>query len=182
MAQAKSEFAGPAVELDAENLFLLGKYPEPAKVYCVAVEPGRRTRTRRLNFAFRLGQCAYHGGDYARAVEILQPIVGEPEGGGRTRRSAGRFSCWATRCCSRRSTPKPPPPCQVRAGRPKADKQEAQFKLGLAQLNADQRPPPSRTSAAAAGRRTRLDDAGDVRVGPVGLQAEAAAARQGGGA
>jgi TolA-binding protein len=132
VAGAKSEFAGPATELDAEDLFLLGKYPEAGKLFDGLVDVTKDVDKKRT-FTFRLGQCAYHGGDYARAVQVLGPLSEDPAVAQSATLSRAIFllgdallqqdkNAEASAALAR----------YVPIAR--SDKQEAQFKLGLAQL------------------------------------------------
>lgn len=71
IAQGKT-FAAPAADLDAENLFLMGKYAEAAKAYKTLAP---KDDDRKLRVALRLGQCSYLLGDYAAAIELLRPVA-----------------------------------------------------------------------------------------------------------
>ena len=72
------EIASANSELDAENLFLLNKYPEAQKQFAALVD-ATRDDARRLRFTFRLGQCEYFAGNYPRAVKILQLLASDPK-------------------------------------------------------------------------------------------------------
>jgi TolA-binding protein len=72
-----SEFTGAALELDAENLFLLAKYTEACNVFAALAEDTKDEK-RRLGLSVRMGQCAYFAGDYSRAVELLGPLAKDP--------------------------------------------------------------------------------------------------------
>lgn len=72
------QFAAAAAELDAENLFLLGKFPDAGKSYATLLEAAK-DGGRRDRFTFRLGQCAYSQNDFARAVDLLRPLAGKPK-------------------------------------------------------------------------------------------------------
>ena len=73
-AQTKLPIAPAAAELTAENLFLMGKYPEAAKAF-EALARGADDEGRKLRIAFRLSQCAYFAGDYARAITLAEPLA-----------------------------------------------------------------------------------------------------------
>jgi len=73
-AQSKLAIAPAAAELTAENLFLMGKYPEAAKAF-EALAGGADDEGRKLRIAFRLGQCAYFAGDYAKAIALAEPLA-----------------------------------------------------------------------------------------------------------
>lgn len=62
-------------ELDAEDLFLLAKYPEAKKQFASLVESSK-DGGRKLRFTFRQGQCEYFAGNYAAAVQIFALLAG----------------------------------------------------------------------------------------------------------
>lgn len=63
-------------ELDAENLFLLARYPEARKQFAALAEAAKDD-ARRLRFTFRQGQCEYFAGDYAKAAAVLAPVASD---------------------------------------------------------------------------------------------------------
>lgn len=71
-----SASSGPAAELDAENLFLLGKYAEAEKAF-TALSAQTKDESRALRFRMRIGQCEYFSGNYAGAVERLSPLAAD---------------------------------------------------------------------------------------------------------
>ena len=77
-AASAPDVAAQAAELSAENLFLLGKYPEAAKAYQELAKTAGDERRKRT-IALRLGQCAFLGGDYAGAIERLKPLADDKE-------------------------------------------------------------------------------------------------------
>ncbi|HWE92958.1 MAG TPA: tetratricopeptide repeat protein [Tepidisphaeraceae bacterium] len=73
-----SEMTTPAAELDAENLFLLGKYPDAQKAFA-SLAAGAKTDIAKLRYQFRQGQCEYFAGNYDKAVALLQPVADDPQ-------------------------------------------------------------------------------------------------------
>lgn len=73
-----AEYRAAVADLDAENLFLLGKYDEAAKAY-TALDAASKDDDAKTRYAFRLGQCAYSTGDYAKAVTLLTPLAEKPK-------------------------------------------------------------------------------------------------------
>ena len=73
-AQTKLPIAAAAAELTAENLFLLAKYPEAAKAF-EDLAKAAEDEGRKLRIAFRLSQCAYYAGDYAKAITLAEPLA-----------------------------------------------------------------------------------------------------------
>ena len=71
-------FAAANAELDAEDLFLLGKYSDAQRQFA-ALAASTKDDGQRLRFAFRQGQCAYFSSDYPRAVELLTPLTSDPK-------------------------------------------------------------------------------------------------------
>jgi len=69
-----SPLANNAMELEAENLFLLGRYTDAAKVFA-SLSGKAGDEARKLRLAYRMGQCAYYAQDYAKAIELLRPIA-----------------------------------------------------------------------------------------------------------
>lgn len=69
--------SGPAAELDAENLFLLAKYPEAREAFAKLAKNAAQAKDERksLRYAFRQGQCEYFGGHFDQAVAILTPVA-----------------------------------------------------------------------------------------------------------
>jgi TolA-binding protein len=61
-------------ELDAEDLFHLEKYAEAEKQFA-QLAGSTKDDAKRLRFNFRQGQCEYFAGNYPRAVALLQPIA-----------------------------------------------------------------------------------------------------------
>lgn len=72
------EVAQANTELDAENLFLLKKYPEAERQFA-SLAHSATDDSRRLRFTFRQGQCEYFANNFAKAAEILQPVASDPK-------------------------------------------------------------------------------------------------------
>ena len=70
----KSNMTAPAAELDAENLFLLAKYPDAEKAFA-GLERSGADDTKLHRYTLREGQCEYFTGNYARAAELLRPVA-----------------------------------------------------------------------------------------------------------
>ncbi len=132
VAAAKSDFAGPAIELDAENLFLLGKYAEAGKVFSTLADETKDAEKKRT-FAFRLGQCAYHGGDYAKAVKVLGPLSEDPAVAQSPTLSRAIFLL-GDALLQQGKYAEAAAALTRYLPLARAEKQEAQFKLALAQL------------------------------------------------
>ncbi len=64
-------------ELDAENLFLLTKYPDAQKAFDVLASASKDEQ-KQLRFRVRAGQCAYFAGNYPEAVQRLGPLAADP--------------------------------------------------------------------------------------------------------
>ncbi|MCD6304118.1 MAG: tetratricopeptide repeat protein, partial [Planctomycetes bacterium] len=66
-----------AADLAAEDLFLAGKYDEAAAAYekLSATAKG----DEKLRVAFRLSQCAYFRGDFAKTISLATPLAGDPK-------------------------------------------------------------------------------------------------------
>lgn len=77
-ATVPAEFKTAVADLDAENLFLLGRYDAATKAYA-ALDAASRDDAAKTRYAFRLGQCAYSTGDYAKAVTLLSPLADKPQ-------------------------------------------------------------------------------------------------------
>lgn len=140
------DFAAAARELDAENLFLLGKFDEAAKAYAALLDATPADDPRRSRFALRLGQCAYSQRDYATAIKLLEPLAKDAKLAadpllGRAAFIVGdallQQEKYTEAADSFRS--------YVSAGRDRPDLPEAQYKLAFAQIRAtaaDSKEPP----------------------------------------
>ncbi len=142
-AETKLPIAPAASELAAENLFLLGRYPQAELAY-QAMAKTAKDEGRKLRLTFRLSQCAYFRGDHAKAIELAEPlarnsrVIRDPNLRqavfllGDAQLQAGRFPD-AVRNLTR---------YLPLAGK---DREEVQFKLGLAQLRGRDKPSALRT-------------------------------------
>lgn len=135
-AAMKSDYTEPSIELDAENLFLLGDYAQATPAY-EALAARAKDADRKARIAFRLGQCAYFSKDYAKAAALLEPIASNAKWAsdealgraglllGDALLQQGKFADAAAAL-------------QKYLPQAKTDKAEVQFKLALAQLRSDQ--------------------------------------------
>jgi TolA-binding protein len=69
-----AELTDAIAELRAENLFLAAKYVEAAAAFSALADRNSTTPQAKLQRRLRIGQCAYFGNDYAKAVEVLTPL------------------------------------------------------------------------------------------------------------
>lgn len=129
-----SDFSGPAAELGAENLFLLAKYADAAKGF-EAIAAGTKDAKRQLQFRLRVGQCAYFGGDYAKAAELLAPLAANPAVASTEDLQPAIFLLGDALLQQGKNAE-----AATALGQfitvTKADKREAQFKLAIARLRA----------------------------------------------
>ncbi|MCE5325189.1 MAG: tetratricopeptide repeat protein [Planctomycetaceae bacterium] len=70
-----SSVTTPTTELSAENLFLMSKHADAAKLFEKLMAGAQGARQQRLSL--RLGQCAFLAGDYKKAATILAPIAAD---------------------------------------------------------------------------------------------------------
>jgi TolA-binding protein len=66
----------PAELLAADNLVMLGQYPQAARALAQLVA-GANAPAERAHIAIRLGQCGYYDGAFADAVNFLKPVVAD---------------------------------------------------------------------------------------------------------
>ncbi len=76
----QSPLTGPAMELTAENFFLLKDYAAAEGVYTDLLK--RADAEDAVRYTYRLGQCAYFDGDYRRAVARLAPLLKDADPAG----------------------------------------------------------------------------------------------------
>ena len=159
-----SPFAQANTELDAENLFLMAQVcGKPGIMRHRASSPLKaKEPARKLRFTFRQGQCDYFAGDYAKAAATLAPVASDPSIAsdadlrqaplllGDALLQQGKFTDAAD-------------PLEKYAAMPQADRPQAQYKLGIARLRANDavggqallpRPPkvlPIRSGSSAPG-------------------------------
>jgi TolA-binding protein len=72
-----SDMTQPAAELDAENLFQLGKYADAQSAFDALI-PQIKDPQRQLLFTLRGAQCDYFTGKFAPAVARLAPLADDP--------------------------------------------------------------------------------------------------------
>ena len=72
-----SDVTQPAAQLDAENLFLLGKYADAQSAFDALI-PQTKDPQRQLLFTLRGAQCDYFTGKFAQAVVRLAPLADDP--------------------------------------------------------------------------------------------------------
>src|SRR5438309_1547183 len=131
-AMPKSEMTAAGAELDAENLFLLAKYGDAQRTFATLAD-GAKDPAKRLRFTLRQGQCEYFAGDYAKAVEILQPIASNSRVANTEELQPAIFLCGDAFLQQNKYAP-----AAEMLGRyvavAKGDQREAQFKLARALL------------------------------------------------
>lgn len=133
-AMKPSDFTGPAAELDAESLFLAGKYPDAAAAFGKLASSSKEEQ-RRLRFELRRAQCAYFAKDYPGAADLLVPLARNEKTISAEELHPALFLLGDALIQQGKFADAVAPLEQfVRVA--KGDKQEAQFKLGLAQLRA----------------------------------------------
>jgi len=76
----QSALTGPAMELTAENFFLLKDYSDAQGVYLDLLKRADREET--LHYTYRLGQCSYFDGNYQQAVTRLAPLLKDADPAG----------------------------------------------------------------------------------------------------
>ena len=145
----ESPFTAPTAELDAENLFLLGKYADAAKAF-TALTAAMKDADRALRFKLRLGQCAYFANDFAGTVKLLAPLAEDPKVAEAEDLHQAIFLLGDAQLQLGKNV-EAAAALQKYIGVAKGDKLEAQFKLGLAQLRADQKDAAAATLAAVGG-------------------------------
>jgi TolA-binding protein len=132
VAARSTELAGPVAELDAENLFALGKHAEAAGAFD-ALARDVKDEQRMLRLKLRVGQCAYFGGDYAKAVELLSPLAGDPRVSAAPELASAIFLLGDALLQQGKNAPAADALAKF-VGVAKGDQSEAKFKLGLARL------------------------------------------------
>jgi TolA-binding protein len=143
-----ADLAGSIAELDAENLFLLAKYPEAKKQFADLADSAKDD-SRKLRFVFRQGQCDYFAASYPAAAKTFASIASDPkvESDPELRQTLlllgdsllqqGKYADAAE-------------PLRRYADLPGADRPQAQYKLGAAQLHANQTDGARQSFARAA--------------------------------
>lgn len=131
----ESEFTAPTAELDAENLFLLGNYPEAAKAFA-SLAGATEDEDRKLRFQFRMGQAAYFAADYEEAVKLLTPLAANPKVAQAEELHQALFLL-GDALLQQEKNAEAAAALKQFVDVAKGDTLEAQFKLGLAQLRAE---------------------------------------------
>ncbi len=126
------DFSGPVAELDAENLFLLARYPDAEKAFDT-LATSAKDEQKQLRFKVRAGQCAYFAGNYPNAVERLTPIAADPRVAASEELQTGIFLLGDAQLQQGKNAEAAAALKQFLSVT-KSDKREAQFKLGLAQI------------------------------------------------
>jgi TolA-binding protein len=143
-----SDFTAPTAELDAENLFLLGKYPEAEKAFA-ALSADAKDDERKLQYAFRTGQSAYFQAKYPEASKLLAPLAENPAVAKNEPYHPAVFLLGDALLQQGKNDD-----AAVALKRfleiSKGDTLEARFKLGLAQLRAGKKEEAQQTFAAVA--------------------------------
>lgn len=136
----------PAAELAAENLFLMGKYPQAAQAFSVLAKAAK-DEAQQLRIAFRLGQCAHLSGDYTKAIELLAPLAANPKVAGDPALRKAIFVLGDAQLQAKRYKEAASTLARF-VGIVKGPAPEARFKLGLAQLRSGNLAPAEKTLAA----------------------------------
>ena len=144
-----NDYRQPAAELDAENLFLLAKYPEASKAFA-ALLPNTKDDDRKLRFGLRLGQSAYFGGDFARAAELLKPLA-DNEKVSQSKELQRAILLYGDALLQQGQYPQAAEALlkYLKVADP-ADRPEPQFKFGLAQVRAGNAPAAEQALAQVA--------------------------------
>jgi TolA-binding protein len=72
-----AELTDAIAELQAENLFLAAKYADAAAAFSALADRGGAPPQVKLQRRLRIGQCAYFGSDYAKAIDVLTPLAAD---------------------------------------------------------------------------------------------------------
>lgn len=151
-----NSFAGPAAELDAENLFLLTNYDEAGAAFARLADSAN-DEPKRLRFALRRAQCAYFSGDYAGAAELLQPLARDDKVGRSDELRVALFLLGdALLQQNKHAEAAEALDRYLRAD--KGENREAQFKLGLSRLRAGDTRAADRAFKKLTGNSAPADD------------------------
>jgi TolA-binding protein len=149
IAQPAPELVDPIAELQAENLFLLGKYPEAQKGFAELLAKTKDADDdRAMRFTLRLGQAAYYTQNYDEAVKRLGPLSDKPKVGQDAALRPAIF-LYGDALLQQGKHKEAAAALAKYVAVAEGDKREAQFKQGLAQLRADD-PAAEQTLAAVA--------------------------------
>ena len=133
---AKSAMTRPAAELDAENLFLLAKYPEAEKAFST-LEPDAKDDAKLGRFKLREGQCEYFTGNYARAATILRPVAEGVNGKSSDESLQAQFLLGDALLQQGGQEAAAMVVLKKYVASAKGDQREARYKLALAQIKAE---------------------------------------------
>ena len=147
--QGISRITGPAAELAAENLFLMGKHAEAAKRFGELIKAPRpaRDEERMLRFRFRLGQCAFLSGNYPKAIKLLKQVAAHRQATQNKHLREATFFLGDAQFQVGQYDKAAKTLAKYLAGEPQR-RQEAHFKLGLSQLRAGQTAEAEKTLAS----------------------------------
>lgn len=124
------------VELRAENLFLLKRYDDAAKAIVEAMKVEQDIK-RQWRLSLRLGQCAYFKKDYARAIEVLSPMLKDKQLGDDVNLQRGVFLLGDAQLQLNQNT-QAAQTLSKYLSVANQNIEEAQYKLALAQLRSEQ--------------------------------------------
>src|SRR6202035_3519881 len=110
------------------------KYADAAKGFA-ALAAGTKDAQRQLQLKLRIGQCAYFGGDYAKAAELLAPLAANPAVASSQDLQPAIFLLGDALLQQGKNAEAATALNQF-VTLTKADKREAQFKLAIAHLRA----------------------------------------------
>ncbi|MFW6061350.1 MAG: tetratricopeptide repeat protein, partial [Planctomycetota bacterium] len=79
VAKGESAFARPAAALHAENLVMLQKYDQAARILQTLRQAEDIDEAQKQQYTYRLGQCAFFQEDFKRAAELLRSLSGDDD-------------------------------------------------------------------------------------------------------
>jgi TolA-binding protein len=132
----KSAMTEPAAELDAENLFLLAKYPEAEKAFS-ELSPDTKDQAKLTRFKLRIGQCEYFAGNYAKAAELLKPVADSVNGKTSDEAQQAEFLLGDALLQQGGQEAAAMAVLKKYLASAKGDQREARYKLALAQVKAE---------------------------------------------
>lgn len=131
------EIAAGNAELDAENLFLLKNYPEARKEFA-ALASSTKDDARRLRFTMRQGQCEYYAGNYAKAAQVFAPLASDPRVENNEELNQSLLLL-GDALLQQKKDAEAIAPLRQFLRNARTERQQAFYKLGLAQLHAGDR-------------------------------------------
>lgn len=147
LAKSAPELADAVDELQAENLFLMGKYPE-AQAKFTALLGKDKDEDRVVRFTLRLGQAAYYMRQYPEAAKLLEPLTENPKVAHLPDLQQAIF-LYGDALLQQGKHKEAAAALAKYVDIAQGDKREAQFKQGLAQLRSGD-PASEQTLAAVA--------------------------------